>query len=339
MSTPKVSVIVPVYNVEKYLERCIESLWQQTLSDIEIVLVDDCATDTSPSICDKLACQDTRIKVVHKPVNQGLGMARNTGIENASGQYVMFLDSDDTYAPDACERLYSACEENHAEIATGNFNKEVAPGKWIASHTTKQVEVISGSSLKEYLLDMIACKPEQFEERKHPVSACILCIKHRLIINSGTRFLSEREVASEDTLFKIELLQKCSRMVVLGFPFYNYYINETSLSHTFKLSAFDKLPILMHKMQSLFAADDTEAKIRIYRFITSDARGHIMKLLSSTNASKIKTLKYMLTSPIWTNDCCFPIDKMPFSKRLYLKFCQGHRSLLVYAYSKILLLR
>ena len=88
---PKVSVIVPIYNVEKYLERCLYSLVNQSLQEIEIILIDDGSTDNSPLICDQYAKQDARIKVVHKQ-NQGLGMARNTGLELASGEYVVFID-------------------------------------------------------------------------------------------------------------------------------------------------------------------------------------------------------------------------------------------------------
>ena len=91
---PKVSIIVPVYNVEKYLDRCMESLLNQTLKDIEIILVDDGSPDNCPQICDEYAKKDSRVKVVHK-VNAGLGYARNSGLDVASGEYVAFVDSDD----------------------------------------------------------------------------------------------------------------------------------------------------------------------------------------------------------------------------------------------------
>ena len=94
MSQPKVSIIVPVYNAEKYLDRCISSLRNQTLEDIEIILVDDSSTDASLKLCKKYAEEDPRIKVIHK-VNEGAGMARNAALEIASGEYIGFADSDD----------------------------------------------------------------------------------------------------------------------------------------------------------------------------------------------------------------------------------------------------
>lgn len=90
MNQTKVSIIVPVYNVEKYLDRCLTSLINQTLKDIEIILVDDESPDNCPAICDNYAQKDPRIKVIHKK-NQGLGMACNSGMENATGEYIAFL--------------------------------------------------------------------------------------------------------------------------------------------------------------------------------------------------------------------------------------------------------
>ena len=92
-----VSVVLPIYNVEKYLSRCLESVVNQSYRKLEIILVDDESPDKCPEICDKWAAKDNRIKVVHKK-NAGLGHARNTGIENATGEYICFVDSDDYIA-------------------------------------------------------------------------------------------------------------------------------------------------------------------------------------------------------------------------------------------------
>lgn len=94
MDTQKISVIVPVYNVEKYLSRCIDSIISQTFSDFELILVDDGSTDSSGKICDEYGKKDGRVKVIHKR-NGGLSSARNCGLENAKGNYICFVDSDD----------------------------------------------------------------------------------------------------------------------------------------------------------------------------------------------------------------------------------------------------
>lgn len=335
MSKPKVSVIVPVYNVEKYLKRCVDSLISQSLKDIEIVLVDDCSTDTSPKLCDELALKDKRIRVVHKPVNEGLGMARNTGIDNSQGEYIMFLDSDDTYHTDACRRMYAACVENEAQVSAGGFNKEVSPDVWAKDHESPSL-LTGANEIRQYILDMIACAPCEYTERKHPVSVCLLCIRRSIIVDNGLRFLSEREICSEDTLFKITLLRSCKRMVTLDFPFYNYFINGTSLSHTFRIKFFNQLPLLRERMMSLFDSNDKEASIRIYRFITSDARVHILRMLSSTQKAKYETLKNMLASPIWMRPTTFPMHELPLAKRIYLTLCQHRLTSPVFLYSLIL---
>lgn len=120
MGSKLISVIVPVYNVERYLDKCIESICSQTFRNLEIILSDDGSTDSSGTICDCWAEKDSRIRVIHKK-NGGLSDARNAGIEIATGTYFMFVDSDDTITPDTIERLYSALTEHSCEIAVCNM--------------------------------------------------------------------------------------------------------------------------------------------------------------------------------------------------------------------------
>ena len=118
--SPKVTVVVPVYNVEKYLEKCVASLTAQTLEDIEIILVDDGSSDNSPAMCDELAKTDNRIKVIHK-ANGGLSDARNFGIDVASAEYVGFVDSDDYVDEKMFETLYECITTENADMAAVGF--------------------------------------------------------------------------------------------------------------------------------------------------------------------------------------------------------------------------
>ncbi|MCI7791582.1 MAG: glycosyltransferase [Lachnospiraceae bacterium] len=115
-----ISIIVPVYNMERYLERCMNSIWQQTYTNLEIILVDDGSTDQSPQMCDDYARKDNRIKVVHKQ-NGGLSDARNAGLAIASGAYIGYVDSDDWIEPDMYERMYQACVEHDAQVAVCRY--------------------------------------------------------------------------------------------------------------------------------------------------------------------------------------------------------------------------
>jgi glycosyltransferase involved in cell wall biosynthesis len=118
-----ISIIVPVYNMESYLDRCMSSILNQTYKNLEIILVDDGSTDSSPKMCDDYAIKDNRIKVVHKE-NGGLSDARNAGLKIATGNYIGYVDSDDWIELDMYERMYNACVENNVQLAVCRYFRE-----------------------------------------------------------------------------------------------------------------------------------------------------------------------------------------------------------------------
>lgn len=117
---PLLSVIVPVYKVEEYLERCLDSLCRQSLTNIEIILVDDASPDGCDAICEAYAAKDMRIRVFHQPENRGLSAARNLGIKHAEGSYLMFVDSDDYVHDDFCKDTYECAVRNQADLVMFN---------------------------------------------------------------------------------------------------------------------------------------------------------------------------------------------------------------------------
>ena len=117
---PKISVIVPVYNVEQYLHECIESIVRQSYGDFELILVDDGSSDASGSICDKAAGNDERITVIHKP-NEGVSIARNVGIESARSEWITFVDSDDIIEEDYLENLYRKAQQQKSDLVTSGI--------------------------------------------------------------------------------------------------------------------------------------------------------------------------------------------------------------------------
>lgn len=121
MKNPIVSIIVPVYNVEKYIDRCVHSLLSQTLENIEIILVDDGSSDNCPQICDNYANKDNRIKVIHK-TNAGLGYARNSGLEVAKGKYVAFVDSDDFVSSNMYNELIMLADKYNLDTVFCGYN-------------------------------------------------------------------------------------------------------------------------------------------------------------------------------------------------------------------------
>lgn len=146
-----ISVIVPVYNMEQYLERCINSIKKQSYSNLEIILVDDGSTDHSADMCDTYAQEDQRIKVIHK-VNGGLSDARNAGLAIATGTYIGYVDSDDWIEPQMYQKMYEACIENEAQVAVCRYAK-VYSDETIRGGNHKTTVFERDSILKVYLSD------------------------------------------------------------------------------------------------------------------------------------------------------------------------------------------
>lgn len=160
---PLVSVIVPVYNVEACLARCLDSLSRQSLREIEIVLVDDASPDQCGAICEEYAANDSRFKVIHHPENRGLSVARNTGIANASGEYLMFVDSDDYVHEDFCKLPYECAVQYQADLVLfrylnidskkDSFNSKIAKNYRISA--SSQSSLKSGYKTTKEAIDLL----------------------------------------------------------------------------------------------------------------------------------------------------------------------------------------
>ena len=143
----KISVIVPVYKVERFLSKCVASICGQTYPNLEILLIDDGSPDNCGAMCDAYAREDSRIHVIHKE-NGGLSSARNAGIEAATGSYLAFVDSDDWIAPDYCETLLMAALENHVKlVCCGRYDVEEATGVQTVGLCPPRQEIVSGQEL------------------------------------------------------------------------------------------------------------------------------------------------------------------------------------------------
>ena len=210
-----ISIIIPVYNVEKYLRRCIDSVLGQTYDKLEIILVDDGSTDNSGRICDEYREKDQRIIVIHKE-NGGLSEARNFGIEKRSGEYISFVDSDDWIEGDYVELLYRSIIENNADMAIAGNYIRFSHGRTITVSACGK-DVLSGEQTLDALvwnkngIDVAAWaklyKKTLFNDVKYPV---------------GELF--------EDTATTYKLIDRCERVAVCPTPVYNYVKREGSIT-------------------------------------------------------------------------------------------------------------
>ena len=293
----KVSIIVPCYGVEKYLDRCMETLVNQTLKDIEIILVDDGSPDRIPEMCDEWAKKDCRIKVIHKQ-NGGLGFARNSGIEVATGAYIAFVDSDDYVRKDAYQLYYEAAINNEADVVFGGINTETQPGVWNQNYTPAHREVLDKEQTWEYAKDMVACLPHVKQEKKNSMSVWHSIYKASIIRDNNIRFLSEREIASEDLPFQLMYLRRANKTVLIPEALYYYCLNGGSLTTTFKKEKFNRFCQLRLVITDLLGKDQ-EAIQRSDRLFLGCARTYTTKLVRQENIKKMEDLREMLSNNVW----------------------------------------
>ena len=210
---PKASVIIPVYNVEQYLPRCLDSVINQTLEDIEIICINDCSTDGSLAILKEYALKDKRIKLIDFPENRGVSAARNTGIDNANGEYIAFLDPDDWWELDLIEKGLKKIQKENADIVLFCHNEfkdnKITPRK---DKSEKIQNVINGDRYTKYLQDFSIFIWDKI-------------YKKELLKDSGVRFV-EKIHPTEDVLLSLELLAKNPAIAFLDEYLYNYRLNR-----------------------------------------------------------------------------------------------------------------
>lgn len=199
MNSPLVSVIIPVYNTEKYLKKCVESVLNQTYRNLEIWLIDDGSTDSSPKICDEFAQRDERIHVIHKE-NAGQGIARNLALDKCSGDFISFVDSDDWVQPEFIDKLLSALLENKADIAVCGY--QAFTGLRTAEIRRTQCLLECSHDIFKKMLqtpDITTMSWDKLYSRK--------CFQ-------GLRYPAVR--ANEDAYLIYEMMQNCEKMVIIN---------------------------------------------------------------------------------------------------------------------------
>ena len=203
----KISVIVPVYNSEKYLSDCLESILNQTWSDIEVILINDGSKDKSGIICDQFAIRDKRVQVIHQE-NHGVSYSRNVGLKNSSGELISFIDSDDTLDPDMYELLVNVMNEHNADIAHCGY-KRIFDDEIIFVHNTKRTIVHNTTESLEYLIS----------GRLFGGGLWNKLFRRELISELSFR---EDLKNNEDILFCFEAFRNAKKNVFADFAKYNY---------------------------------------------------------------------------------------------------------------------
>ena len=333
---PLVSIVVPVYNVEPYIRKCIDTLINQTLKDIEIILVDDGSTDSSGLICDEYKETDERILVIHKN-NEGLGLARNTGIEAATGEYIGFVDSDDFVRPDMFEYLYSNVKKYDADISYCEKIKWFSDTQKEEGKEKESIRIYEYNELSKYLLDRIGTLPEEKEDNSYSTAVWLGIFRHEIFTRNNISFVSERVFISEDIIFNIDFISKCKRIVHSNRLLYYYRCTQNSLTTKYKEDRFEKNVVLYREIIRRLkkVCPDVNIEYAACRYLLTYARIACMQEVQFKKLNgKKKAIKKI--GDISNNDELeavlekYPINKLPMIKGLFCYLLKHHRSKAIY---------
>lgn len=273
---PFISVIVPIYNVEKYLKKCVDSIINQTLTNIEIILVNDGSTDNCGQIIDEYANNDKRIVVVHKE-NGGQSSAKNMGLDIAKGKYIGFIDSDDFIHNDMYKNLYDAIENSKADICVCGREAYSEAGKlYYKKELEEELIDLNCYSIQDYITKKLFYK--------HTVSGCNKIYKRDIITKNNIRFEDVSYVGSEDALFNFEVLLNINKIKSINKIGYTQLSRYGSTTTTYKYGYMNRTANMIKCMRKYSMETNNE---QIYKQI-----GPLFLLFFyQWNMSNIKSIK------------------------------------------------
>lgn len=296
----KVSIVIPIYNTESYLDRCLESVVNQTYGNIEIILVDDGSFDNTPALCDEWAKKDGRIKVIHKQ-NEGHGLSRNWGIEIATGEYICFFDSDDYIELTTIELALQAVLQTGAEAVAFGHDRLSPLGKTIyVKKPSVPKKIFEGAEIKNTLLPMaLSNNAETGEDWNLLLSSCFGLFSMKVIRNNNWKFVSERKFFAEDFYSICELYGYLNKICILDKVLYHYIENEISFTKNYNPERHLKIECFLDGMNALSekmgCKKELEASIRtMYLGFTIWALKQVVSS-GETFAQKYKNLKSIIT--------------------------------------------
>ncbi|MDO5852291.1 MAG: glycosyltransferase [Methanobacteriaceae archaeon] len=317
--SPKVSIIVPMYGVEQYVEKCIESLLNQTLKEIEIILVDDGSPDRSGEIAEEYAKKDRRIKVVHQR-NAGLGPARNSGVKVATGEYIGFVDSDDWANCEMFVRLYEAAVKNSADIVVSGHcdvtNGVITKTK---KHPLAGQTIDSSRHIMEIRKNLYGHKLNDDVVEAFPMSVWIAIYRREMFIKHNLEF---KEILSEDIIYNLSAYKYAKIITFTGDTDYCYRKDEQpSITQTFsekKLLRYQDFLTVLAKMA--LTEDDEDCIIRAKRTAIDYCRLYVGIVRNSNDSFKKKKehiKRFSNTKQIrkcWEG---YPVEKLPLQQRIF----------------------
>lgn len=322
MSRDKVSIIVPIYNVEKYLNRCVDSLINQTYRNLEIILVNDGSPDNSPEMCDKYAVNDSRIKVIHKE-NGGLSDARNAGIDIATGKYIMFIDSDDYAELDMVESAVMAIKKDDSDVALWGYFADFVDQneKHVQSITYPGLNGVLDSSEKQFVLSNELINLMGYTWNK--------LYKNEIIQKNNYRFQEDLSLV-EDITFNSEIFKDNHSINFIEKQLIHYMQRpRETLGGKFYENQFELKQEAMEKVREMLSSlkyNDVEIE-NIINEILFDTLKTINRLLSQNKIISVEE-KSIYLSKLYENEKVIEVLKKvhlcTFKDRIIRKMMVNH---------------
>ena len=312
-----ISVIVPVYKAEKFLNRCVSSILNQTYTDLELILVDDGSPDESPKMCDEFARADERVRVIHKK-NGGVSTARNAGLDAARGEYIAFVDSDDFLEPDAYEKMMEKAKAYNCDVVMCDCIKDFPKDSTIYSHGIREGFYSREQIQSEHYPHLL-----MMENVEYPATISNVTLLWRGALNTpemryipGVRF-------SEDLLFGAKLLRSANSFYYMkGEALYHYVMNEASASHTYVSDKWNDYQLLHSRLCEEFAKDEaydfTHQLDLCLLFFLYNTLGETCVANLSSDEKKAKLREILSTPSVRKMFRRIQVRKLPISLKLKL---------------------
>ncbi len=327
--TAVISVVIPVYNVEQYLSRCVESVINQTYQSLEIILVDDGSPDKCPFICDQYAEHDRRIKVIHKK-NGGLASARNAGIKEASGKYLFFVDSDDWLDLDGLGKLYQLAEQYDVDFVRYRSVRENWPGMPSPSPTMLENEremrggYYSKDDIARYIYPRLLVTSSL---TLGPIVGAWGSLYRTSLLKDNNIYFHEDIRYSEDVLFSAAVVMKSESFYYLDSAgIYHYFYNSSSISKSFRKDRWGSCKAMIKNAENDFLNNteyDFGNQLILLRwyciFLALNERKHIEQ-----SSSRMDYCKSILRDPVTrAAPLKFSIMNIPFKQKLMMYIVKG----------------
>ncbi len=335
-----VSIVVPIYNMEKYLNRCILSIINQTYKNLQIILVNDGSNDTSKDICDDWAKKDSRISVITK-VNEGLGKARNTGLEFATGKYVLFVDSDDYISSKMISDLINLINYDEFDLINFGYNRVNEKEELLYSNIPNvKKKIYQENEIKQTLLpNFIGPDYENSYNSKLHLAAWSTMYNVNFLKGNNLNFVSEREIIAEDVYSLTKMYAVSKKVLIVNQAYYYYCDNAGSLTNVFRKDRYSKIKYFyltyLNLINGLGLSDDASKRsiLPFFSFTIS-----CLKMIASADISfknKLFEIEKILNDDVMINNLKkLPIKKLNFKKKVLFNSMKKRNKFIVFILCK-----